>query len=100
MKPKMLLIITGMLIAFVSISCIASEISWSEKVNSQDSLRQLTELPSITVGNLNPSARDAGLELFCPSLLDVPGGYCYYFAPGVPVTNFTITAEIVKDGSR
>jgi hypothetical protein len=100
MKTKTLLVATVALLTFVSLSCLVSEISWSEKVNSSDSLRQLVGLPSIAIGNLNPSARNPGLELFCTSLYDVPGGYCYYFAPGVPVTNFTIVANITRSDSK
>jgi hypothetical protein len=92
MKTRTLLGITAALLAFVSISCLISELSWSDKANNPDSLRQLVGLPSITVGNLNPSARNPGLELLCTSLYDVPGGYCYYFAPGVPMTNITVIA--------
>ena len=50
------------LLVFVSVSCIASESSWSTKENSSDSMRQIIGLPSIAVGNLNPSARNPGLE--------------------------------------
>jgi hypothetical protein len=92
MKTKTLLAATVLLLVFVSISCLISELSWSAKASSPDSLRQIVGLPSIIVGNLNPSARNPGLELFCTSLYDVPGGYCYYFAPGLPVTNFTVIA--------
>jgi hypothetical protein len=92
MKTRTLLAGTAALLAFVSISCLISELSWSDKTNTPDSLRLLVGLPSITVGNLNPSARSPGLELLCTSLYDVPGGYCYYFTPGIPVTNLTIIA--------
>jgi hypothetical protein len=92
MKTRTLLAATAALLAFISISCLTSEFSWSDKTNSPDSLRQQVGLPSITVGNLNPSARNPGLELLCTSLYDVPGGYCYYFAPGISVTNITIIA--------
>ncbi len=41
-------------------------------------------LSSVAVGNLNPSARNPGIELLCTGLYDVPGGYCNYFTLGVP----------------
>jgi hypothetical protein len=94
MKLKTLLAVTCALLIFVVASCLASEVSWASKVNSSDSLRQLIGLPSIAVGNLNPAERNPGLELFCTSLLDSPGGYCYYWAPGVPYINSTIIENI------
>jgi hypothetical protein len=86
----------ALLLVFVSVSCLASELSWSAKAENPDYLRQLVGLPSVAVGNLNPSARNPGLEYLCTSLYDVPGGYCYYFTSGLPVTNFTIIANISK----
>lgn len=94
MKIKTMLVITSTLLIFVSLSCLASEISWSNKENSSDALRNLMGMPSIAIGNLNPSARNPGLEIFCTSLYDSPGGYCNYFAPGVLFVNFTIAANI------
>lgn len=94
MNLKILLAATVALLIFVSVSCIASEFSWSNRENTQDSARQLIGLPSVAVGNLNPSERNPGLELFCTSLLDSPGGYCYYWAPGVPYINVTIPGNI------
>jgi hypothetical protein len=44
----------------------------------------------LAVGNLNPSARNPGVELLCTGLYDVPGGYCNYFTMGVPSTNFSV----------
>jgi hypothetical protein len=43
----------------------------------------------VAIGNLNPSARNPGVELLCTGLYDVPGGYCNYFTLGVPSTNFS-----------
>jgi hypothetical protein len=99
MKTKTFLAMATVLLVFVSLSCLASELSWSAKANSPDSLRQIVGLPSIVVGNLNPSARNPGLEILCTSLYDVPGGYCYYFAPGLPVTNFTVIAVNITGSS-
>jgi hypothetical protein len=84
MRTRTVLLSTIVLLAFVLSSCLLSELSWSSKENSKTSLFQVTGLSSLVVGNLNPSARNPGLELFCTSLYDVPGGYCYYFSSGVP----------------
>jgi hypothetical protein len=94
MKTRMILLLMVGLLAFVFLSCALSEISWSTKDSNSDSLRQLVGLPSFAVGNLNPSARNPGLEALCPSLSDSPGGYCYYFTPGVPSTNLRIYTNI------
>jgi hypothetical protein len=100
MKTRIMLLATLGLLIFVSASCFASEVSWSTKESSPDSLRQAVGLPSITLGNLNPAARNPGLELLCPALYDSPGGYCYYFAPGVSFTNFTATSNITLGDLR
>jgi hypothetical protein len=94
MKTRTILLATLGLLIFVFASCLASEISWSAKESGPDSLRQVVGLPSIALGNLNPAVRNPGLELFCPALYDSPGGYCYYFVPGVSFTNFTKPANI------
>jgi hypothetical protein len=100
MKNKTLLLATVGLLLFVLISCAISEISWSITINKTDSLRQLVGLPSVAVGNLNPSSRNPALEIMCTSLYDSPGGYCYYFTSGVPVSNITaitnVTVEVTK----
>jgi hypothetical protein len=98
MKNKTLLLATVALLLFVLASCVASELSWSNKEGSSDSFRQLIGLPSIAVGNLNPSARNPGLEVFCTSILDSPGGYCSYFAPGVPYITFKLAGNITVSG--
>ncbi len=90
MKSRIMIILILLLLAFVFGSCVVSQISWSEKENAPDSLRQMVGLPSLAVGNLNPSARNPGVELLCPGLYDVPGGYCNYFTLGVPSTNFSV----------
>ncbi len=89
MNQRVTIYIIALLLAFVVGSCIVSEISWSNKENTPDSLRQIVGLPSVAVGNLNPSARNPGVELLCTGLYDVPGGYCNYFTLGVPFTNFS-----------
>ncbi len=76
---KIIFAVSAVLVIFVFTSCVVSEYSWSTKGNSSDSLRQLVGLPSVAVGNLNPAARNPGLEFLCTSLYDSPGGYCYYF---------------------
>jgi hypothetical protein len=96
MKTRTLLLAMVGLLIFVFVSCTMSEISWAQP-SSSDSLRQLVGLPSFAVGNLNPSARNPGLEFFCTALYDTPGGYCYYFTSGVPSNNLTIYASISKD---
>ncbi len=100
MKGRTILGVVSCLFVFVSVSCVWSEISWSNKENSSDSIRQLVGLPSEAIGNLNPSARNPGLELFCPALNDVPGGFCYYFAPGVPAANLTIYTNITVSAQK
>jgi hypothetical protein len=95
----------AILLAFVVFSCVASELSWSIKENTSDPLRQTIGLPSVAIGNLNPSARNPGLELLCTGLYDVPGGYCSYFSIGVsfvdfPIaSNFTVTKNSTESGN-
>jgi hypothetical protein len=100
MKTRTILLAMFGLLLFVFASCFASEISWSAKMNNSDSLRKIVGLPSIALGNLNPAERNPGLELLCPALYDSPGGYCYYFAPGVSFTNFTLAANITLGDPR
>jgi len=94
MKGKKILAMLSILTIFVSVSCAASEAYWSNRRNSPDLMRQLVGLPSESVGNLNPSARNPGLELLCPALNDIPGGYCYYFSPGTPLDNYYLDTNI------
>ena len=63
MKSKILILAIALLLTFVFVSCIASEISWSMKENNPDSLRYVVGLPSVAVGNLSPSARNPGVEV-------------------------------------
>ncbi len=96
MKTRILLSLIALLLVLVAASTVASEISWSIKENNPDVLRQVVGLPSLAVGNLNPSARNPGVELLCTGLYDVPGGYCSYFSSSVSyigfpmATNFTV----------
>jgi hypothetical protein len=94
MKGKTLTFIVGSLMALIVFSCLASELSWSNKEAAPDPVREIVGLPSIAVGNLNPAARNPGLELLCTGFYDTPGGYCSYFANGVPFINFTAAGNI------
>ena len=98
MTPRTPLLMAIGLTILVLLVCVASEISWSAKENTPDALRQTVGLPSVAVGNLNPSARNPGLELLCTGLYDVPGGYCSYFALGVPFINFTMAGNFTIGG--
>ena len=99
MKGRIVLLIVVALVIFVSFSCLISEMSWATKENTRDSLRELVGLPSVAIGNLNPAARNPGLEVLCTGLYDVPGGYCSYFTLGAPFINFTASGNItVSDG--
>jgi hypothetical protein len=100
MKTQTILAIVVVLMVFISFSCYASEASWSTKKGTSDPLRQTVGLSSVAVGNLNPSARNPGLEIYCTALYDTPGGYCYYFTPGLPYTNYTIKSDMTVGGNR
>ncbi len=93
MKPRILVSLFVVLLSFVFLSCTLSEVSWSNRVNTPNAMRQIVGLPSVAIGNLNPSARNPGLELICTGLYDVPGGYCNYFALGVSFINFTMASN-------
>ena len=93
MKSKTFFLVLALLLAFIVVSCTLSEISWVLKESKTDSLRQTVGLPSLAIGNLNPSTRNPGVELFCTGLNDVPGGYCYYFSTGIPYDNFTLISN-------
>lgn len=93
MKSRTMIYAFAILLVFVFGSCVSSEISWSIKENAPDSLRQIVGLSSLAVGNLNPSARNPGVELLCTGLYDVPGGYCNYFTMGVPFSNFSMPTD-------
>ena len=96
-KPLIFVLISG-LIVFISVSCLLSEYSWAVRENSGDNFRAEMGLSSIVVGNLNPSARNPGLEILCTGLFDDPGGYCYYFSPGVPYVPSTFENITVSGG--
>jgi hypothetical protein len=85
---------------YVSLSCLISEASWATKGRTADSLRQLVGLPSLSTGNLNPAARNPGLEILCTGLYDVPGGYCNYFILGVSFVNYTMSWNITVSGKN
>jgi len=88
LRARTILLAIAALVTFVSISCFASEVSWANRENAVDPIRELVGLPGIAIGNLSPSARNPGLEIFCTGLYDTPGGYCSYFTDGVPFTGF------------
>ncbi len=98
MKTRTMLALTAGLLAFVIISTGLSQVTWLIKENNPDALRQIVGLPSVAVGNLNPSARNPGLELMCTGLYDTPGGYCYYFSSGISFINFTMASNITVIG--
>jgi len=104
MKSRVLIYAIAILLTFVFVSCVASEVSWSLKENNNDSLRYVVGLPNVAVGNLSPSARNPGVEVLCTGLYDVPGGYCNYFSMGVPfisfpmATNFTVISNFTEAG--
>jgi hypothetical protein len=95
MKNKFAVLI-ALLIVTIAASSIFSEVSWSIKSSSQDNLRKMIGLPSLAVGNLNPAARNPGLEVLCTSLYDVPGGYCIYFTQGVAPLNLTLACNVTE----
>jgi hypothetical protein len=104
MKTKVLIYAIAILLTFVIVSCVASEISWSMKESRTDFLRYAVGLPSVAVGNLSPSARNPGVEILCTGLYDVPGGYCNYYSMGVPfisfpmASNFTVISNSTVEG--
>jgi hypothetical protein len=100
MRTSIILVGTIVLVLFVAASSLASELSWSDKAEESGSLRGLVGLPTVAIGNLNPAARSPGLEVFCTSIYDVPGGYCTYFAPGVPYSSFKMADNITVSGNR
>jgi len=99
MKNRTMLIIVVLLPILVLVSCVFNEMAWLDKEKSPDPLREVLGLPSIAVGNLNPAARNPGLELFCTGLSDTPGGYCNYFTDGVPFINFESSGNVTLEGN-
>ena len=85
----MIILAVSLLLMIVAACCAASEISRAKKEKAVDPTRELVGLASIAVGNLNPAARNPGLEILCTGLYDIPGGYCTYFTSGVPFTGFS-----------
>jgi hypothetical protein len=100
MKTRFVLLVFVFLLIFVSFSCVISEMSWIAKEGTTDYLRRIVGLPSVAIGNLSPAARNPGLEIFCTSLYDVPGGYCNYFTPGVAFINSTLGGNITVSGQK
>ena len=100
MKTITILFAAVVMVVFVFFSCYASEAAWSARENSSNNLRKTVGLPSVAVGNLNPTARNPGLEVFCTALYDSPGGYCYYFTLGLPYTNYTINSSMTVGGNK
>lgn len=100
MNSKLLLAATMAMLLFIAASCVLSEASWASKEGNKDTLAETVGLASIIVGNLNPSARNPGVELFCTSLYDIPGGFCNYFVPGVPPDNFKVNVNVTASGNK
>jgi len=94
-----MLIIVVLLPILVLVSFGFNEMAWLDKETSPDPLREVLGLPSIAIGNLNPSARNPGLELFCTGLYDTPGGYCSYFTDGVPYISFKLGGNVTLEGN-
>jgi hypothetical protein len=94
MKALLVLLIVVVLMIYVFSSCLISESSWATREKTHDSLREVAGLPSVSIGNLSPTARNPGLEVLCTGLYDVPGGYCSYFTLGVPFINFPMGGNI------
>ena len=94
MKINKLLFLITFLIATITVTSVLSEWSWAIKSNSPDPLRKIVGLPSLAIGNLNPVARNPGLEQLCTSFYDVPGGQCIYFNQGVAPINLTLACNI------
>jgi hypothetical protein len=97
MKNRTMLMIVVLLPSLVLVSCVLNEMAWLNKEKSPDPLREVLGLPSIAVGNLNPAARNPGLELFCTGLYDTPGGYCNYFTDGVPFLSFRSSGNVTLE---
>jgi hypothetical protein len=80
----------------IAASSLYSELSWSRKSSAPDPLREMVGLPSLAIGNLNPVARNPGIEQLCTSFYDVPGGQCIYFTQGVTPINLTLACNITE----
>jgi hypothetical protein len=98
MENRVILIAAFLMTIAVLILCTMSELSWSTKEQTQEPIHKVVGLPSITIGNLNPAVRNPGLEIICTGLYDQPGGYCYYFSPGVPFEDYQYLANITLSG--
>jgi hypothetical protein len=96
MKTNKFFLLIALLIVTIAATSVVSEWSWSIKSSSPDTLRKMVGLPSLAVGNLNPAARNPGLEVLCASFYDVPGGYCSYFTQGVSAVNLTLACNVTE----
>ncbi len=62
---------------------LVSEQAWSDaarRVEEEQAIRRVVGLPSIAIGTYYGATRNPLLEVYCTSLYDVPGGYCYILA--------------------
>ena len=82
MKPKDLLLLV-ILLPLLVLALFAVNNFAKVDDSETNNLRSLLGFSSIAIGNLNPAARQPGVEVFCTSIYDVPAGYCIYFTNGV-----------------
>ncbi len=77
-KVLSLPIITLILMSFLIVAYVLNEQDWSKKrVSEENEIRAIIGLPSIALGTKYGATRNPLLELYCTSLYDLPGGYCY-----------------------
>jgi hypothetical protein len=71
-----------MFVTTISIATLDEQVHVSYRDNSQAKvdLRQVIGLPSIAIGTSQGATRNPLLEVYCTSLYDLPGGYCYAIA--------------------
>jgi hypothetical protein len=94
MKTNKLTLAIALLVLAIAASSFFSEVSWQIKASSPDSLRRIVGLPSLAVGDLNPAARNPGLEQLCTSFFDMPGSSCIYYTQGVASLNLTLACNV------
>ena len=75
--PLVALILTIMVFAL----CFINELSWAVLGQSEarKTVREVIGLPSIALGTNYGATRNPLLEVYCTSLYDMPGGYCYIY---------------------
>jgi hypothetical protein len=75
--PLAALILTLMVFAF----CFVNELNWVvlEQNPVRQTVREVIGLPSIALGTNYGATRNPLLEVYCTSLYDIPGGYCYIY---------------------